>query len=43
MTICILINEQRIATEALVNISLGAGVECFLVKARADNDRPKMN
>ena len=31
------VNKRRIATKALVSIATGAGVECLLVKTRADN------
>ena len=32
----LIVNKQRIATEALVSIASRAGVECLSVKARAD-------
>ena len=32
----LIVNERRIATEALVSIATGAGVECLSAKARAD-------
>ena len=32
----LIVNEQRIAIEALVSIAQGAGVECLSVEARAD-------